>query len=389
MNEQNKETAKSYRFDTRCICGDRAAAHPYGAVAMPIFQTAMYSHPGIGQSTGFDYSRESNPTRSCLEEVIRDLDGAYDSIACASGMAAISLCMTLFLPGDHLVCSRDLYGGSVRLFDQLEKMGLQFSYTDTSDLEKTEALIRPETKALFIETPSNPTMRITDLRAIRALADKHGLLVIADNTFLSPYFQRPLELGADIAIQSATKFLCGHNDVIAGVVSVRSAELSQKLRFNYKTDGGCLSAFDSYLLLRGIKTLALRQDRQQANAIRIAAWLKTCPKVKDVYYPGLPDHPGYEVQKSQASGFGSMISFHTDSAETARGLLEHIQLILYAESLGGVETLLTYPMLQTHGDVPKEIRDELGITDTFLRMSVGIENADDLIADLEQAFAKL
>ena len=381
--------AENYQFETRCIHGDGGFVeeHPYGAVSVPIFQTATFAHPGIGKSTGYDYSRESNPTRYELESVMSSLEGADDSIACSTGMAAIGICLELFGEGDHILCTEDLYGGTVRMFESIgEKRGLKFSYVDTSDIDLVRKNIRKETKALYIETPSNPTMRITDFAEMRKLADEFGLLILADNTFLSPYFQKPLQLGADIVVHSGTKFLGGHNDVLAGFVCVKGKELSEKLRYTYKTVGCSLSPFDSFLVLRGIKTLSVRLERQQENAKKIALWLKNRPEVTEVYYPGLEDHPGYEVNKKQATGAGSMLSFRVDTVERTRKILESVKLISYAESLGGVESLITYPMLQTHGDVPVEIREHLGITEDFLRMSVGIENAEDLIKDLEQAF---
>lgn len=378
-----------YSIDTRCIHGDNSFVkeHPYGALGTPIYQTATFAHPGVGASTGYDYTRESNPTRAELEQVVSSLERAYDTVACSTGMAAISICLELFESGDHIVCSEDLYGGSVRIFDSMgKKRGISFSYVDTSDAALVEAQIRENTKALYLETPSNPTMKVTDLRKMKELAERHGLLVIVDNTFLSPYFQNPLTLGADLVIHSGTKFLGGHNDTLAGFLCTSRKDLAERIRYLYKTVGCCLSPFDSFLLLRGIKTLSVRMEKQQSSAMTIARWLKEQKQVKDVYYVGLPDHPGYEVNKSQARGSGSMISFHTDTADTARRILERVKLISYAESLGGVESLITYPMLQTHGDVPKEIREKLGITDCLLRFSVGIENADDLIADLTQAF---
>lgn len=380
----------TYHFETQCIHGDRTKeqAHPYGAVAVPIYQTATFSHPGIGHSTGYDYTRESNPTRTELEKTMSGLEQAEDTVACTTGMAAISLLMELFSSGDHWVCSEDLYGGSVRIFDSMgKKRGLEFSYVNTEDLAATEAAIQENTKVLYIETPSNPTMQITDLRAVRKLADKYGLLVAVDNTFLSPYFQKPLTLGADFVVHSGTKFLGGHNDTLAGFLCTGNKDYVEKIRYIYKTCGSCLSPFDSFLLIRGLKTLAVRMEQQQKNAKKIAEWLRTQPKIKSVYYVGLPDHPGYEVNANQTSGAGSMISFQVDSEETARTLLEKVQLITYAESLGGVESLVTYPMLQTHGDVPKDVRERLGITEDFLRLSVGIEYVEDLIADLEQALA--
>lgn len=381
----------TYKADTVCVHGQNVYCrkHPYGAVATPIYQTATFSHPAVGSSTGFDYSRESNPTRSELEETINGLEHAVLSLACSSGMAALTLCLELFDSGDHILCTEDLYGGSVRLFSTLgEKRGISFSYADTSNIEETRAKITPQTKALYIETPSNPTMSVTDIRAMKKLADEHGLLLIADNTFLSPYFQNPLDLGADLVIHSGTKFLNGHNDVLAGFVCTAREDLAEKLRYLYKTVGSCLSAFDSYLLLRGLKTLAVRMERQQKNALQIAAWLKTQPQVTDVLYIGLKEHPGYEVNLSQSRGFGSMISFHVDSKETAIRILDSVELITYAESLGGTESLITYPRLQTHADVPEEIRERLGINDRLLRFSVGLEDVEDLIADLKQAFSK-
>ena len=380
----------AYQIETKCIYGEehKGDSHPFGAVATPIFQTATFSHPGIGKSTGYDYTRVSNPTRAELEQVISSMEGALDTVACSSGMAAISLCLELFEPGTHFVCSEDLYGGSVRIFETMGRSrGLSFTYVNTSHQELVEQAITDKTKALYVETPSNPTMEVTDLREMKKLADKYNLLLIVDNTFLSPYLQNPLQLGADIVIHSGTKFLGGHNDTIAGFLSVARQDLAELAQHLYKTVGSGLSPFDSFLILRGIKTLAVRMDRQQSNALAIAKWLQQQKKITQVYYVGLPEHPGYEVNLKQARGFGSMISFRTDTEQTARELLERVKLISYAESLGGVESLLTYPMLQTHGDVPVEVRERLGITENFLRMSVGLEHIDDLLSDLEQALA--
>ena len=377
-----------YGIETRCIHGEKneVMEHSYGAVSIPIYQTATFAHPGIGETTGHNYTRESNPTREELEKTISSLEGAFDTVACSTGMAAISLCLELFDSGAHIVCTDDLYGGSVRIFGVIgERRGLQFSYVDTSDAAQVEEAIKENTKALYIETPSNPTMKVTDLSAMKELAQKHGLLLIVDNTFLSPYLQNPLELGADIVVHSGTKFLGGHNDTLAGFLSTSRQDIAERVRALYKTVGSCLSPFDSFLILRGLKTLAVRVERQQSNAGKLASWLKEHPKVKQVYYVGLPEHPGFEVNCKQSRGAGSMLSFRVDAEETARGVLERVKLISYAESLGGVESLITYPMLQTHGDVPVEIREKLGITETFLRLSVGIENVEDLIADLEQA----
>ncbi len=375
-------------FETRCIHGDKYLLrdHPYGAIGTPIFQTATFAHPGVRQSTGYDYTRVSNPTRDELEKVMASLEEADDAIATNCGMSAVELVFSLFRRGDHIICSEDLYGGSVRLFDELiERVGISVTYVHTGHTDEVEAAVTPQTKALYIETPSNPCMQITDLAAMRRIADAHNLLVIVDNTFLTPYFQKPIRFGADLVIHSATKYLAGHNDTIAGFVCVRGQQLSEKLRFHYKTVGNGLSPFDSYMVLRGIKTLALRLDRQQENAKKIAAFLQQHPKVKQVYYPGLEDFEGYEVNKQQTSGCGGMLSFRVQDEATAIRVLEKVKLIMFAESLGGVESLITYPLVQTHADVPEETRERLGITIDFLRMSVGIENADDLIADLAQA----
>lgn len=373
-------------FNTRCIHGAPNDTHNTGAISVPIYQSATFAHPGVGMSTGYDYSRLQNPTREHLENLIANLEQGEDALAFSTGMAAITALMELFQIGDNLLCTTDLYGGSIRLFEHISKKnGLSFTYVDTTNLKCIEENITSSTKAIYIETPTNPTMQVTDIKGVRNIADKYNLLVIVDNTFLTPYYQQPILLGAHIVIHSGTKFLSGHNDTLAGFLVTSTKELSEKLRFIFKTTGACLSPFDSWLLIRGIKTLSIRMDRQQVNAIKIAHWLSNHPKVNKVYYIGLPTHPDYEISKQQATGFGSMISFDVDSKDTAIALLERVNLILYAESLGGVETLITYPMLQTHADVPEKERLERGINDVFLRLSVGIEDADDLIKDLEQA----
>ncbi len=377
-----------YEIETVCCHGvtDIVEEHSFGAVSVPIYQTATFAHRGIGESTGYDYTRQSNPTRTELETVMSALEGAVDTVACATGMAAISLCLELFDKGDHFVCSEDLYGGSVRIFEAVgERRGMEFSYVNTADAEAVENAVRENTKALYIETPSNPTMQVTDLSKMKELAGKYHLLLIVDNTFLSPYFQKPMAFGADIVVHSGTKYLGGHNDTLAGFVCTATEELSERVRFLYKTIGGSLAPFDSYLILRGIKTLSVRMERQAENALKLAQWLKGQKKIRKVYYVGLPEHPGYEVSRKQTTGFGGMISFAADTEETAGKILSRVRLIVYAESLGGVESLITYPMLQTHSDVPAEARERLGITETFLRLSVGIENIDDLTADLDQA----
>lgn len=379
----------SAKIETRCIHGtpDAGLRDEFRAISFPIYQTASFSHIRTGHNdSGFDYTRESNPTRQRLEEVVSSLEGAADTVAFASGMAAISTCFELFAPGDRVLCAEDLYGGVIRLHRLITgKNGVAVDYVDTTDLQKIAAVLRPETKAIYVETPSNPMMKITDLRGCAALAREHGLLLIVDNTFLSPYFQNPLELGADIVLHSGSKFLAGHNDTIAGFLCAKDKALADRVRLLSKTNGGVLAPFDSWLVLRGIKTLAVRLERQQENAIRVAACLQKQPQVAQVFYPGLANHPGYAQNRSQARGYGSMISFRVDSEATALRILQKVRLITFAESLGGTESLITYPALQTHPDVPPEVRAHLGITETLLRLSVGLENADDIIADLGQA----
>ncbi|WP_296558915.1 PLP-dependent aspartate aminotransferase family protein [uncultured Acetobacterium sp.] len=370
-------------FGTLCIHGNDKKYDNTGAVSVPIFQTATFAHPGVGESTGYDYTRQQNPTREHLENVMVKLEDGVDALAFSSGMAAISAVMELFSPGDHIIASDDLYGGSHRLFQHIAvKNGITFDLVNTSNLFLIEALIGPNTKALFIETPTNPMMQVTDLAGVGKIAQKHRLLFIVDNTFLTPYFQKPLQLGADIVIHSGTKYLGGHNDTIAGFAVTNDETIAEKLRFIFKTTGAGLSPFDSWLLIRGIKTLAIRMDKQQENAMVIAQWLSQQEKIKAVHYVGLPTHPGYELSRRQATGFGGMISFEVDSEETARQILEGVSLIQYAESLGGVETLITYPMLQTHGDIPEAEREARGINNRLLRLSVGIEGVQDLINEL-------
>lgn len=378
----------SKQLETRCIHGnfDFSYREATRAVSFPIYQTATFGHIGLGQSSGYDYTREKNPTRQRLEETITALEGAYDTTAFSSGMAAVSACFELFEPGDHIICSEDLYGGVIRLFRTIgQKNGLSVSYVDTGDIDKVRSQLRPETKALYIETPSNPMMNITDLRACAALAKECGLLLIVDNTFLSPYLQNPIELGADLVLHSGSKFISGHNDTIAGFVSSATQGLAERIRLIAKTTGGVLAPFDCWLVLRGLKTLAVRMERQQENALKVARWLGQHPRISQVFYAGLPEHPGYQINRQQARGAGSMISFRTDDVETAHRVLEKVKLIIFAESLGGTESLITYPMMQTHPDVPQEMREHLGITETLLRLSVGSEHADDIIADLAQA----
>ncbi|MDO4478834.1 MAG: PLP-dependent aspartate aminotransferase family protein [Lachnospiraceae bacterium] len=374
-------------IETKCLHLENEVAddHHYGAISYPIYQSATYAHPEVGQSTGFDYSRLQNPTRQQLEKVVASLENGLDALAFSSGMAAIAAMMEMFKPGDHIITDADLYGGSIRLFDAISaKNGIAFTRIDWGKAS-IESLIRDNTKALYIETPTNPMMRVIDIAKVAALAKKHNLLLIVDNTFLSPYFQNPLDLGADIVVHSGTKFLGGHNDTIAGFLVTNRQDISDQLRYIIKTVGSGLAPFDSWLVLRGIKTLSVRMERAQENAMAIVKFLQAEPKVKNVYYPGIPGSGGYEICKRQARGFGSMLTFEVESAPLAKHILKYTKLIPFAESLGGVETLLTYPCTQTHADVPEEERIANGITDCVLRMSVGLESAEDLIADLKAA----
>lgn len=378
----------SNSIETRCVHGaEHKFKDKYESLSMPIYQTAAFGHPDLGHSPErFYYTRLTNPTRLQLEETVSSLENAADTVAFTSGMAAITAVFELFAPGDRIVCSADLYGGTVLLFDLVEKKkGLILDLVDTTDPAALQAAVTADTKAIYIETPSNPMMNVTDIRACAEAAKKVGAMLIVDNTFLSPYFQNPLVLGADIAIHSGTKYLGGHNDTIAGFVCVADQAVGEKLHKVAYTLGATLAPFDSWLMLRGIKTLPVRMERAQENALAIAAWLKEQPKVKKVYYVGLPEHPGYEVNKKQSRGSGAMLSFTLDSAETALQVLAKVKVITFAESLGGPESLITLPATQTHADVPEEEREKLGITDSFLRMSVGLENVNDLIEDLKQA----
>ncbi|SNB45207.1 PLP-dependent aspartate aminotransferase family protein [Geobacter sp. DSM 9736] len=359
-----------------------------GAVTVPVYQTATFRHPGLGQSTGYDYSRSGNPTRQALEEGIARLDGGARGFAYASGMAAIANILLLFKSGDHIVVTEDLYGGTCRLFDQiLTQYGLAFTYVDTSDTAAVREAIRPETKALFVESLTNPLLKVADIAALSAICRQRGLLCIVDNTFLTPYLLRPLDLGADITVYSGTKYLSGHNDTVSGLAVVKDPTLAERVYFHQNSVGAVLGPQDSWLTIRGMKTLSVRLDRQQENALRIAEWLSGHPKIRKVYYPGLAEHPGHDLLKKQARGFGAMIAFEVESPDQVEPLLMKTDVISFAESLGGVETLITFPQVQTHADIPPEVRTRLGINDVLLRLSVGIEDADDLIADLAQALA--
>ena len=359
-----------------------------GAISFPIYPSATYRHPGVGESTGFDYTRSGNPTRQILEEGLALLEGGSRGLAFSSGMAALTTLFLHFSAGDHLVVSEDLYGGTYRVLAQVfAKLGLTATYVDTTKTERVAAAITDRTKAILVETPGNPLLGVSDLVALATLCRQRKLLFIVDNTFLTPLLQRPLDLGADVVIHSATKYLSGHNDLCAGVLVAKDPTLGERLYFLQNSTGAILPPQDCWLLIRSLKTLALRVERHCQSALTVARWLKTQPKVTAVYYPGLEDHPGHELSKTQAKGFGGMLSFRVDSPEVARAALKKLRLISFAESLGGVESLMTLPAVQTHGDIPKEERERLGICDSLLRLSVGIEEVGDIIADLEQALA--
>jgi len=362
----------SYEIDTRCIHGEGHKNRDANcSISYPIYQTASFSHLTPGHNpTGFDYSRESNPTRAYLEETISSLEHAYDTIAFASGMAAIATVFEYFKPGDHIILGDDLYGGVVRLITQIsEKNGYNIEYVSTSDINALKNSIRPDTRAIYFETPTNPMMHITDIGTVSKLAHDAGALVIVDNTFMTPYFQNPISEGADIVVHSGTKYLSGHNDTVCGFLCSADKILADRFRLLSKTTGATLGPFECWLCLRGLKTLAIRMDRHKSNAEAVKAWLENREEVEKVYYAG-----------------SGMISFSVKSAEFAVKVLERIKLITFAESLGGTESLLTYPIIQTHPDVPEEIRKKLGITDKLLRLSVGIENPGDIINDLKTAF---
>ncbi|MFD0960325.1 PLP-dependent transferase [Paenibacillus chungangensis] len=357
-----------------------------GAVSCPVYQATAFRHPKLGQSTGFDYSRTKSPTRAVLEEATAQLEKGDAGFACSSGMAALQTVFAYFSQGDHLIVSLDLYGGTYRLLERImSRFGVSASYVDTNDIDDMTAALQVNTRALLIETPTNPLMMITDLERACSWAKSKGLLSIVDNTLLTPYLQRPIELGADIVVHSATKYLGGHNDVLAGLIVTKGEELSSEMAILHNSIGAVLGPQDSWLLMRGMKTLALRMERHEYNATTIAEYLLEHPAVEDVYYPALPHHPGHDIQKRQASGNTGIFSFRLKDARYVEPVLCHIRLIAFAESLGGVESLMTYPAVQTHADIPEEIRRAVGVDDRLLRFSVGIEHADDLIADLEQA----
>jgi cystathionine beta-lyase len=376
------------RFATKAIHYGQEPEKTTGAVTVPIFQTSTYAQDDIGKTKGYEYSRTGNPTRTALETVIASLEGGSHGFAFSSGMSATDSVVRLLSHGDHVVVSDDVYGGTYRLFTKvMERFGLEFSFVDTSDIKVLERAIRPSTKMLWIESPSNPLLKLTDIRSASKIARSKGILTIVDNTFMSPYFQRPLELGCDIVVHSTTKYLGGHSDVVGGAVVSKDPEISERLKFIQNSAGAIPGPFDCWLVLRGIKTLALRMERHNANAQAVAEFLENHSKVEKVIYPGLKSHPQHALAKRQMTGFGGMVSFWPKGGmASSRVILRSTRLFVLAESLGGVESLISCPSAMTHASVPAEARKKTGIRDDLIRLSVGIEDADDLIEDLDRSF---
>jgi cystathionine beta-lyase/cystathionine gamma-synthase len=382
-----RETA---RFSTICIHAGQTPDPSTGAIITPIYQTSTYVQEALGKHKGYEYARTQNPTRAALEANIAAIENGKAAFAFASGMAAEGAVMTLLESGDHVVVTDNTYGGTYRLFERvLRKYQLDFTYVDSSNTEAIAAAITPKTKMLFLETPTNPTLRLTDLQAACEIAHRRNVVVVVDNTFASPYAQQPIEFGADLVVHSTTKFLNGHSDSVGGVVVATREDHIEWLRFVQNAEGAILGPMDAWLVLRGTKTLPIRMERHHANAMTLAEYLAAHPKVTQVHYPGLPSHPQHTLARKQMRGFGGLISFALGSLENARTLLNHVQLIALAESLGGVESLISHPATMTHASVPAERRQQIGITDDLVRISVGIEDVDDLKEDLDQALARI
>jgi len=410
-NMKNSKKQKKYNYNTVAVHGKSSFDPLTGAVSTPIYQSATFRHPKLYESTGYDYSRLQNPTREAAENAISLLENGKEALAFSSGMAAVSTVIKLFKSGDSIIVSDDLYGGIYRIFESIYSVyGIKAIYTDTTSIQNIENAYSPSVKAIFLESPTNPTMKISNIRKIsefsknlesptnptmkisniRKISEfskEKNILTIVDNTFLTSYFQKPLDLGADIVIYSGTKYLAGHNDTLAGFIVSSNDDIIENLRLIQKSEGAVLSPFDSWLVLRGLKTLPLRMDRINSNTQKIAEFLNNHSAIKKIYYPGLPSHKGHELLKTQSTGFGGIISFEVESAAKVEKILENVELIMFAESLGGTETLITYPMVQTHNAIPEEIRNKIGVNDRLLRLSVGIENVDDLVDDLDFALS--
>ena len=382
----NFDRKENLKFASKVVHGALGVDPETGSLSFPIYQTATYKHKSLDKQEAYNYSRCINPTREELEKTMTILEEGTRAFAVNSGMAAITLVFSLLKPGDHSVMSDDIYGCTFREVNEvLTVNGVEYDSIDLSDIDLLKKTIKKNTKMIFIETPTNPMMKVADIEKISKIGHDIGALVVVDNTFLTPYFQKPLTLGADIVVHSGTKYLAGHNDVIAGIVVVKDSKIGEKLEIQMYIYGAGLGPMDSWIMLRGLKTLALRMDKHAENAMKVATWLKNQPKVEQVYYVGFEDHKDYAVTKKQTTGFGGMISFRVDSMETVNKILTSLKLVIFAESLGGVESLITHPVSRTHTEISEEKRNALGITDTLLRLSVGIEDADDIIADLEQA----
>lgn len=375
------------KFDTKAVHAGQEPDPSTGAIMTPIFQTATYAQSGLGEHKGFEYSRTQNPTRGALEACLAALEGGQYGLAFASGMAAIQAVLSLLSAGDHMIAGDDLYGGSYRIFERvMSRYHVETSYVTANHASGYEQAIRPNTKLIWLETPTNPLLGLADIRAVAEIAHRHDLLLVVDNTFASPYFQQPLQLGADIVVHSTTKYLNGHSDVIGGAVVTSNSEVYEAIKFYQNAAGGVPSPFDSWLTLRGIKTLSVRMRQHEANARQVARFLAEHPRVEKVYYPGLPTHPGHALAKRQMSGFGGMVSFQFKGTYAdVDAVVRRFKVFALAESLGGVESLVCHPVTMTHGSIPREIRESRGITDTLLRLSVGIEDGEDLLADLQQA----
>ncbi|PRR83622.1 trans-sulfuration enzyme family protein [Clostridium vincentii] len=373
-------------FETRAVRGASGGDRITGAISFPIYQSATFKHAGLNESTGYDYSRLQNPTVEELEKTVALLEKGEEALAFATGLAAITCCIHLFKGGDHVIISEDLYGGTFRLFhDIYNDLGIEATFVDTRNLEEVEKAVKKNTKGILIETPSNPSLRITDIRAIGKIAKTNNLIFIVDNTFLTPYYQRPLELGADVVVHSGTKYLGGHNDVLAGLIVVKDKTHVERLKYIQMSTGATLGAFEAWLVLRGIKTLHIRLDRSQDNAIAVANWLDKQEEITEVHYVGIVGSEGYEINKSQSSGFGTTLSFRVKDIGLVAKILKSVKVVSFAESLGGVDLLITYPFTQTHAEMPDDLRKKLGVDEYLLRLSVGIENIDDILGDLKQA----
>ncbi len=371
---------------TQLIHGGIVGDEQTGAVSVPIYQVSTYKQEGAGKHTGYEYSRTGNPTRHALEELIKEIEGGYAGVAFGSGMAATTAVFMLFNSGDHVLITDDVYGGTYRVITKvLSRIGIEATFIDTSDIENIKKEIRPNTKAIYIETPTNPLLKITDLQQASSVAKQHHLLTIVDNTFSTPYWQNPIEKGADIVLHSATKYLGGHSDVVAGLAVVNSPKLAEDLHFIQNATGGILGPQDSWLLMRGIKTLGIRMEEHEFNTGKIVEFLLAHPAVTKVYYPGLKTHPNHLIAKKQARGFGGMVSFDVGSEEKAEQVLSKVKYFTLAESLGAIESLISIPSKMTHASIPSDRRKELGITDGLIRISVGLEDVEDLIEDLEEA----